>query len=418
MQRTVILGVIVLSCCAIVACGETEADFDRQGVILETPATEPAFSAGPVVRIIGGSTFSGLPAVGALTENGQAFCTGTVIGPRKVVTAAHCLDGISAGSIRFTLGANVSQPTAVLRVASVQKHPSYDAYNIRNDIGVLTLSQDAPVEPMPVVTAMDSSWVGRDLFFVGYGVSNGYTQTGAGIKRAVWMKISRVDATTFRYDEPKKNTCSGDSGGPAFYRDAQGNFFVAGVTSYGDERCVVYGVDTRIDTYLSFLGLSQNASPPAGGCQGETWEGRCTGTTLTWCESNQVKQVDCATYGKICGPDSTGFNCVDAPVDPCKGETYRGRCDGQRVIWCEDQKVQSQDCAASGMVCVLDAARDYYACRQPTAPVDPCQGETYVGRCSNNTVIWCEGQQVKQTSCTARGMTCGYSAQAGYYGCL
>src|SRR5688572_14949126 len=37
--------------------------------------------------IIGGEEFDGLPAVGALLYQGNMHCTGTIIGPRKVLTA-------------------------------------------------------------------------------------------------------------------------------------------------------------------------------------------------------------------------------------------------------------------------------------------------------------------------------------------
>ena len=44
---------------------------------------------------------------------------------------------------------------------------------------------------------------------------------------------------------------------------------------------------------------------------------------------------------------------------------------------------------------------------------DPCQGETYEGRCDGSTVIWCENAQVKQISC----QSCGFDVAKGYYNC-
>ena len=100
---------------------------------------------------------------------------------------------------------------------------------------------------------MSASWVGKNLVFVGYGVSNGQTQTGSGVKRVVSIPVSQVAATQFAYQTPGRNTCNGDSGGPAFATDASGNLTVAGVTSYGDRGCTQYGVDTRVDAYRSFI---------------------------------------------------------------------------------------------------------------------------------------------------------------------
>ncbi len=307
--------------------------------------------------IVGGAATSAFPAAGALTRYGSAHCTGTLIGPRKVLTAAHCLEGVSAASLKFVIGPSIAAPEAVIPVASVTAHPSYDAASISHDIGYVTLAQDAPVAPMNVASGMDSSWKGKELTFVGYGITN-KNGAGAGVKRSVVMPIASVSATTFSYQTVGKNTCNGDSGGPAFAKLGN-DWVVAGVTSYGDVGCTQYGVDTRADAYASFLA----ETPSSGGGAG----------------------------------------------DPCQGETYEGRCDGDTVIWCEQQSVHQQSCATQSKACGFDTAKGYYAC----VVADPCHGETYEGRCDGNTVIWCENEQVKQLACTS----CGYDGAKGYYNC-
>jgi secreted trypsin-like serine protease len=210
--------------------------------------------------IVGGSTFSGLPAIGALliqSADGEELCTATLIAPRKVVTAGHCSAGVAAADATFVIGTNVDQPQYTLKVASIQAHPSYNDSTIANDIGLVTLAEDAPssITPLPLLASMDQSYIGKPFFFVGYGVTNGTTQTGDGLKRAVSMAVSKIKSTQFQYNTPGKNTCNGDSGGPALYQSG-GTYYIAGVTSYGDAGCKQYGVDTRVDTYLSFLGVA------------------------------------------------------------------------------------------------------------------------------------------------------------------
>ncbi|MBX3263566.1 MAG: trypsin-like serine protease [Labilithrix sp.] len=207
--------------------------------------------------IVGGQTTTGYAAVGALTQRGSSFCTGTVVAKRLVVTAAHCLDGVRAADIRFVLGSNASAPQARLGVARAIAHPRYDARSITNDIGVLVLSSDAPVAPIPLNDSMSSSWVGRALTFVGFGATNGVTGRGGGVKRAVDIAVSQVGSTQFSYADRARNTCFGDSGGPAFARDASGALTLVGVTSYGDQTCSRYGVDTRVDVYKSFIASAQ-----------------------------------------------------------------------------------------------------------------------------------------------------------------
>jgi hypothetical protein len=320
-------------------------------------------------RIVGGFGFDGLPAVGAITYNGDQHCSGTLIGPRMVLTAAHCVDGFSASRLKFVIGEDLINRDYILDVVDAVAHPDWNSYALRNDIGYLVLAENAPIAPLPILEHMDASWVGADLFFVGYGVTNGYSGAGAGIKRAVWMSVSEVSSTTFRYADPGKNTCSGDSGGPAFYRDPAGNYFVAGVTSWGDGPCVDFGVDTRVDVFADFLGVD-----------------------------------------------------VAPPEDPCAGETFVGRCDGDQVVWCESDQVHVQNCPDyDGKTCVFDDAHQYYACgvaAEPPPPVDPCNGETYEGRCQGNSVVWCENEEVKSISCDNYTKSCGWDGPKGFYNCL
>jgi secreted trypsin-like serine protease len=204
-------------------------------------------------EIVGGQATSAYPAVGALTRGGSPFCTGTVVASRVVVTAAHCLDGVRATAIRFALGPNGFAPQASIPVARAVMHPQYDRRRLVNDIGVLILGANAPVSPVPLNASMDRSWIGRPLTFVGYGATNGRTGGGGGFKRVVTIAVSEVGQATFSYADRAKNTCFGDSGGPAFAVDPRGRLTLAGVTSYGDSTCSRFGVDTRVDAYRAFL---------------------------------------------------------------------------------------------------------------------------------------------------------------------
>jgi secreted trypsin-like serine protease len=305
--------------------------------------------------IVGGAATKAFPAAGALTRNGYAHCTGTLVAPRKVLTAAHCLVGVSASELRFVIGPTISSPEAIVAVASVTPHPSYDDYKLSDDIGYATLTKDAPVAPMKIIPALDGSWVGKPLVFVGYGMTSGYGG-GSGAKRSVTIPIAQIGAKQFSYQTSGKNTCSGDSGGPAFAQVGN-DYFVAGVTSYGDPGCSQYGVDTRADVYSTFLAIS-----PSSGAQ-----------------------------------------------DPCSGESYEGRCNGNTVVWCENQNVYQSDCTNKQKACGFSAQKGYYECL-----ADPCQGETYAGRCDGSTVVWCESEQIKSLSCKQ----CGFDGSKGYYNCL
>ncbi len=203
--------------------------------------------------IVGGTTTTAYPAVGALVDVNGPFCTATVIAPRVLVTAAHCVEGNSASRVAFVTGPNALSPQAFVRVSRLVAHPQYDARRIANDIAVVLLASDAPVAPIAInAQPLDASWVGRTLQHVGYGASNGRTGAGSGVKRTVAMPITAVGGTQFAYGDRTRNTCFGDSGGPALL-DANGSLAVVGVTSFGDQTCTQFGVDTRVDAFQGFV---------------------------------------------------------------------------------------------------------------------------------------------------------------------
>ena len=265
--------VVTLSSAALLVFGCVEAPPDD--VLTGSADLDDAQLAKAASEIIGGATTSGYPAVGALTYDGEPFCTGTVIAPRKVVTAAHCVVDMLPREVKFVLGANAYSPDTVLSVSALRAHPYYDDWSLDNDIGLVTLAADAPVAPVGLLGDMDGSFIGERFIFVGFGVSNGYRQTGAGVKRAVTIPIAEVAPTQFTTTAAGVNTCSGDSGGPAFYTHPSGTLLLAGTTSYGDEYCVEYGTDMRVDPYLSFLGVAAwtPPAPDAGEGEGEGAEG-------------------------------------------------------------------------------------------------------------------------------------------------
>ena len=309
---------VLLGCVLLAGCGTDSVEVDNPGL------------DGASDGIVGGTTFTGLPAVGSLTVDGEEYCTGTLIGPRKVLTAAHCLEDPTASQMHFVIGARLSSPDYTLNVASIKQHPSYNSSTITNDVGLVTLSQDAPIASLDVNKSMDSSWVGTALFFVGYGVTNAATNSGAGKKRSVWITISDVSTKTFDYGDPGKNTCYGDSGGPALLKESNGSYLVAGVTSYGDQNCAQYGVDTRVDAFLDFIGATGGSSSSGGTTSTCTGTRVCTSTADgNVCLTSSGKAPSgvsplCATSGTACAAGKVAFHYKTAAgnpycrcVDPC-----------------------------------------------------------------------------------------------------
>ena len=219
------------------------------------------------------------------------FCSGTLIAPDVVLTAAHCLDVTRGGKPRFTtmspdsLAIYVGDDPSIDLVAHVYPvvetliHPGYDRNRLLNDIALVRLAYDAteaaPVPPLPPSEGLTDGDDGGLVNFAGFGEAE---DGSFGVKLQVDGTIGGLgcavggcpDAgdrdTMVSYAQPDAGPCFGDSGGPMFISRASG-VYVAGITSYGDSYCRIYGVSTRVDAYDAFIAdfVSGGGDPGDGG---------------------------------------------------------------------------------------------------------------------------------------------------------
>ena len=90
--------------------------------------------------ISNGTPASGDPAVIAIVDaSGRAFCTASVIGPHTAITAAHCVDGLDARTLRVFVGSDVAESGVLVAVSDARMHPGFDPGG--RDVALLTLRE-------------------------------------------------------------------------------------------------------------------------------------------------------------------------------------------------------------------------------------------------------------------------------------
>lgn len=219
----------------------------------------------------------------AILEKGRFICSGAVISPSRVITAAHCVTGpadqLAVITGRTSLSASGGQ---VIGVTGASTHP--DATDtFRNDVAVLALASPTTAPSIQLATPEEdaaATGFGMPLTVAGFGDRNPFA-FGKG-KLGVLFAASLYSRPTCKKYKKRfflsqmicangapykrfaglrlmRSACPGDSGGPLIANTPAGPRLV-GTVSYGFSSffllCAEHGfpgVFTRVSAYLPFL---------------------------------------------------------------------------------------------------------------------------------------------------------------------
>jgi hypothetical protein len=216
-------------------------------------------------EVVGGAPDTLHASVVALVEKSgsvTSVCSGTLVAPTLVVTAAHCVFGREAAAFSVVVGDDLSAPAEQVDVARTFPYPTFagKAEGIPGgvDLAVVELAAPLAIAPLEIFfDTTDEQLEGADVTVVGYGASDGSDESGVGLRRAVELHVLGICNRVIEAGNLEKNACAGDSGGAVLL----GGRLVA-VVSGGKQGCFSPTSFTRIDAYAVWLSAVLAGNPP------------------------------------------------------------------------------------------------------------------------------------------------------------
>ena len=306
---------------AILGCDSSLADHVgvTRAAIVHGTELYASFRAVGVVRLPG-------------SDPGVFLGTGTLIGRRTVLTAAHLsFSGTTVEFCDFPCG-NIYNCPATCVSGTFRRDPQHDPHTFEHDVGLVRLNDD-----FTAITGIYPDRLGGPpsegdvIEIIGYGCTVWYTTTGQGQKHGGINNVADINPEVIDYDDLNQAYgCFGDSGGPMLLPGTDCEVGVIGGLDPGvfDSDFGASRVDTKIDWILSNVNDNSTVNDPSVNLCGQT---TCGDTLCMSPENCSSCPQDCGTCG-VCGDGvcSANESCAFCPADcgVCAPYCGDGICNG------------------------------------------------------------------------------------------
>ncbi|MDD4975017.1 MAG: trypsin-like serine protease [Bacteriovorax sp.] len=247
------LGTMIFSTLSLVACGANKdipktAELEVSDIVNGKTVTKKNENAHSLVALV------------AEKNSGQSLCTGTIIAPGVVLTAAHCVDE-APQKLHIVFGLNIQKKTNKKDIREADKfviHPNWGRHlpSGESDLALIHFKGALPEGYSPVKLANDNLKlkIGQKVLMLGYGVTDGQSESGSGkLRQTNSFVLEEHSPTEIMTDGQKSSVCFGDSGGPAFVKVLKEYVQWGVASSVTNKSCNEASIHTEVMKYETWI---------------------------------------------------------------------------------------------------------------------------------------------------------------------